>query len=80
MQSQRGIGCSYTDRQPTCLNDAAAQKAGLAGFLLQLSLHCTQLGKLRACLALEDMLLCLHTRQHSCTPIHTGNNKQLSAT
>lgn len=45
----------------TCLDDAAAQEAGLARLLLQLSLYRAQLGKLGTRLALEHMLLCLHT-------------------
>lgn len=47
--------------QETCLDDAAAQEAGLASLLLQLSLYRPQLGKLGTRLALEHMLLCLGT-------------------
>lgn len=45
----------------TCLSDTAAQEAGLAGLLLQLCLHCAQLGILSTCLTLEGVLLCLQS-------------------
>lgn len=63
MSSAHGVdtGDRQVKGQGTCLNDAAAQEAGVGSLLLQLSLHCAQLGKLGTCLALEGMLLCLHT-------------------
>lgn len=43
----------------TCFSDRAAKEAGLLGFLLQLSLHSAQLGKLATGPPLERLLLAL---------------------